>query len=350
VQALVEGGHEVAVVCYFEFARDMVLRYEDAGADVLCLSESGSRPVGTLNSVNFLYFGFKKVIRELKPDVAHVQYMAPGAIPIILLKLLGVKRIVATSHTCSDIYPSLKLLHFLQKHVLNAFTCITELAEKSFFGSGRLYIPSMPLKKRGNHFTIYNALPKSFKIIDAPKEYSGQITVGVVSRLESIKGMDLVVPAFVKVHSASPNTRLIIVGDGSLRQLMEKQAEDAGLNDAVEFVGRQPQNALPDYYRKIDILLMPSRSEGFGLTAIEGMAAGCVVVAARTGGLPEVIKDGEVGLLHIPESVEDMAGKIEILLSDRTAMARLSASAAQYVKRFSFDTYSESFNNLYAQL
>ena len=60
----------------------------------------------------------------------------------------------------------------------------------------------------------------------------------------------------------------------------------------LKFVGRQEQAALQSYYDKIDVLLMPSSSEGFGLTAIEGMARGCVLVASNTGGLPEVVREG----------------------------------------------------------
>ena len=121
------------------------------------------------------------------------------------------------------------------------------------------------------------------------------VTIGVVSRLEPIKGMDLVVPAFSKIHAMNPNTHLLVVGDGSLRPLMEQQKNNAELNEVVKFAGVQPQEALQTYYDSIDVLLMPSRSEGFGLTAIEGMARGCVVVAANTGGLPEVVSDGKVG-------------------------------------------------------
>lgn len=79
------------------------------------------------------------------------------------------------------------------------------------------------------------------------------MTIGVVSRLESIKGMDLVVPAFAKVKAAHPEVRLLVVGDGSLRRQMEQQVQAAGIIDSVEFVGSQPQKVLAQYYDRIDI-------------------------------------------------------------------------------------------------
>lgn len=321
VEALVAANHQVAVACYFEHAPAMVERYRTVGAEVFLLSANGSRSVGVRQSLSHLYHGLKRVVTEFKPEVAHVQYMAPGAIPILILRWLGVRRIVATAHTAADIYSpcGLKIIRFLNNHLLSAFQCITERAETSFFGSSSLFNESTSLRKHGNHFTIYNNLPSYISIRETPRERraDGVITVGVVSRLELIKGMDMVVPTFAEVHKDFPATRLLVVGDGSHREAMERQAAEAGVADATEFAGRQLQDALEGFYDRIDILLMPSRSEGFGLTAIEGMARGCVPVVADTGGLPEVVRDGVDGLLHRPGDVADLAAKIRQLISKR---------------------------------
>lgn len=349
-EALIAAGHEVTTVCYFEHSQNMVERYVRAGSRVRLLSAEGDRPVGVKDTVAFLYRGLRSVLREVKPDAVHVQYMAPGAIPIVILRLLGAKRIVATAHTSADIYPSLRLLHFVSRYVLTAFQCITERAERSFFGSSQIYEAGLKLARRGNHFTIYNNLPPYVSIADTERVFKENVTIGVVSRLEPIKGMDLVVPAFDRIRAAHPAARLLVVGDGSQRELMEWQASDAGLDDAVEFAGRQSQESLQGYYDRIDVLLMPSRSEGFGLTAIEGMARGCVVVAADTGGLPEVMRDGESGLLHEYESVEDIADKVNGLLSDRERMSRMSRNAMMRVSDFSTQKYRSLIKDLYSQL
>lgn len=348
VRALVTGGHQIVSVCYFEYSPEMVTRFQQAGSEVVCLSKDGTR-IGGWKGIILLYKGLRKVLKQYRPEVVHVQYMAPGAIPILLLRLLGMRQIIATAHTAADIYPNLRLIHFVQQHYVKAFTCITELAERSFFGTSQLYGEQTLLKKR-NHFTIYNALPAGISISRQAKSQDRPLTIGVVSRLESIKGMDLVVPAFAQVKACHPEMQLLIVGDGSLRKQMEEQAHKAGLEDAVEFAGRQPQEKLSSYYDRIDILLMPSRSEGFGLTAIEGMARGCVVVAAHTGGLPEVIRDGEVGLLHKPEQVEDLAAQINRLIEQPALWKQFSNKATTYVQRFSFERFSQLFNNLYQKI
>ena len=350
VKSLVTAGHQTTTICYFEHNAEMVERYKQAGSKVVCLSLDGNRPSNMWHTIRFLYYGLKNIILEVRPNVAHVQYMAPGAIPIILLKILGVREIIATAHTPADIYPSLRLLKFIQKYILTAFTCITERAEQSFFGTSQLYSTDTQLAPKGNHFTIYNNLPDYIQIASQPKVFKNPITIGVVSRLEEIKGMDLVVPAFKLVHEQHEDTRLLVVGDGSLRSMMEQQANDAGLSAEVEFVGRQPQERLQNYYDQIDILLIPSRSEGFGLTAIEGMARDCVVVASNVGGLPEVVKDGLSGLLHEPEQIEDIAEKVLKVLNGNFDRTTISQYSLHYVKSFSASRYQQLIANLYMKI
>ena len=421
--ALVQGSHEVTVACYFEHTPYMVERYRKAGAQVLLFSPEGARTHG-YRAIPYLYKHLRRTIKAVRPDVAHVQYMAPGAMVILLLWLLGVKNIIATAHTSADIYKDLRLIHFLQRHILRAFTCITERAEQGFFGSSQLYTTEMVLGKR-NHFTIYNCLQphptplqgerglghpgsnsKHYTLhatqedltqnsqkthccarVGHPDEDSQRLNVdenlfqdvsdtttqkknsamsaapspsgegwgeapilGVVSRLEPIKGMDLVVPAFAEVLKKFPEVRLLVVGDGSLRATMEQQAEELGCADRITWVGRQPQEELSHWYRQMDIVLMPSRSEGFGLTAIEAMANGCVMVASNVGGLPEVVRDGVCGLLHCTEDVKDMAAKVCMLLDDAVLYDKLRTQSMIEVEKYSFERYATLVNDLYDKL
>lgn len=345
VKALLSANHRVTVVSYFEYAESMLNRYRETGAEVILLSPTGERPSGIKSQFKLLYKGLKKIVNDFHPDIAHVQYMTPGALPIMILRRLGLKKIVATSHTPADIYSKngLRLVRFLSYYVLSGFQCITKRAENSFFNA-------KTDNNNRKHFTIYNCLPDYIEITTS-KDWTkkdGIITIGVVSRLEGIKGMDLVMPAYKKIHAVYPNTRLLIVGDGSQRDLMEKQAESC--KESVAFAGRQPQDKLQNFYDRIDILLMPSRSEGFGLTAIEGMARGCVPVVADTGGLPEVVRDGCDGLLHKPEDVEDLALKVCLLLEDRERMEKMSRNAIVRATDFSKERYNAQIEAWYKSL
>lgn len=354
-KALIDAGYNVMVMCLYRCIPSTVESFQRLGVNVVLLSPQYNhygikiayhRP---LRLVKFLFCGLRRCLSSFDPDVIHVQYMTPGTAVILLSRYVFFrKNIIATAHTAADVYKSLTYIRLLSKYALRAFTCITERAERSFFGNSQLYSPELKLKKRGNHFTIYNNLPSYIAISDKPRQFNTPVTIGVVSRLERIKGMDLVVPAFAKVHARFPDSRLLVAGDGGLRSVMEEQVRENSLDEVVEFVGRQPQSALQSVYDRIDILLMPSRSEGFGLTAIEGMARGCAVVAADVGGLPEVV--GGVGLLHKPEDIDDLAKKIECLLTDESRLGECSEAARKHVTRFSSDTYSRLIADLYAKL
>ncbi|MDE7403367.1 MAG: glycosyltransferase family 4 protein [Muribaculaceae bacterium] len=350
VEALIAAGHKVCVGCYFEHAPSMVERYRRAGASVRLFSPDGTRPQGIRRVTMHLLRNLRATVREFRPDVAHVQYMAPGAIPILLLKLSGVKKIVATAHTAADIYSprGLQIIQWLSRRTLTGFQCITLAAEKSFFGSAAYFTPDTTIEP-GAHFTINNTLPSTMTITDRKREIGSALVIGVVSRLEPIKGMDLVIPAFAEAAKVNPELNLIVAGDGSQRNLMEDQSRQLGISDRVRFIGRQLQENLPGVYDEIDILLMPSRSEGFGLTAIEGMARGCVLLASSIGGLPEVVIP-EVGFTYLPdqESLGDALKRVAT--TPKESLQKLSDAARERARLFTPDRYREKIANLYKKI
>lgn len=356
VKALTAGGYRVNVVCLYRNIPSMVDAYRDAGANVeiaspeYCSYDVAIKYPSVIKSLIFLFNILRHSLKKYSPDVVHVQYMTPGATVILMLKyLFGVNRIIATSHTAADIYSpkALKLLKFITKHCLRGFQCITEASEKGYFGTSELFNDKTHVGA-GSHFTIHNSLPDYIAIRDIPKQFdsTGRFTVGVVSRLERIKGMDFVVPAFARVAKQYPDAELLIVGEGTLHGLMAQQSIDFGISDKIKFVGRKTQSELQQWYDKIDILLMPSRSEGFGLTAIEGMARGCVPVVAHVGGLPEVVSES-CGLLHTSGDIHDMSSKVIDALKNIETFSKASIEHARF---FSAANFNKSINKLYSRL
>lgn len=346
VRALVSEGYRVVTVCYYEYEERMVARYRAAGSEVELLSPEGKRYHGW-RQLWHLYRGLRCCVRKYRPTVAHVQYMAPGAIPCILLKWLGVPRIFAAAHTDARIYRSLRLVHFIQRYVVDVFTCITQQAEKDFFGASQLYHEEMTLP-RHSHVTIYNALPEHIELRETPRtSLPSAPTIGVVSRLELIKGMDLVIPAFAQLLTQCPQARLLIVGDGSLRGKMEAQARDLGVEAHIEWCGRREQNVLQSFYERIDIFWMPSRSEGFGLSALEAMARGCPVVASDVGGLPELLEEGKAGILISPDAPEDLAKASYQLMNNQQQWQLLSRAALARATCFMSGKYRGLILDLY---
>ena len=346
VHALVKGGYCVVVACYFEHSEGMVARDREAGAEVDCFEPEGKR-IGGWRGIRFLARHLRRCVNSYRPQIAHVQYMAPGAQPILILKALGVKRIFATTHTDAQIYPSLRLVRFLQRRIVDVFTCITEIAERQFFGSSCLYTGEEKLPPHA-HITIHNALPPHIELREAARPTPrGTLTIGVVSRLEHIKGMDLVLPAFAELYHRNPSLRLLVVGDGSLRPSMEQQARELGVCEAVTWAGRCDQSCLQAAYDRIDLFWMPSRSEGFGLSALEAMARGCAVIASNVGGLPELLQDGQAGRLVEPDSTSALAEVSAEILRDREALVCAQEAAWHRAADFTEARYQELILSLY---
>jgi glycosyltransferase involved in cell wall biosynthesis len=105
-----------------------------------------------------------------------------------------------------------------------------------------------------------------------------------------------------------------MVGDGSERRNAEHRARCLGIYEHCSFVGKQPR--IVDYLSVSDVLLLPSEQESFGLAALEAMACEVPVIASRVGGIPEVITDGETGLLSEVGDVDKMAEDAARLLND----------------------------------
>lgn len=346
-EALVAGGYRCITVCYFEYNYPTVQQFKDAGCEVVCLSAYGKRPESRRDTYKFLKTGLKRVVQKYNPDIAHIQYMAPGAMPIIVLRRLGVKTILATTHTNADIYSSLKLIHFLQRHILRAFTCVTETAERGFFGSSNLFDKEYKLDKH-NHFTVPDCLAPNTEF-GRSQQQGKPFVIGFVAQLKAIKGADYVMPAFAKVLELHTDCRLMIVGDGDMRELMERQMHELNIpKESVIWHGYVEHRKLQNLYGSMSVVWVPSRSEGFGLSAIEAMAHGCAIVASNTGGLTEIVHDGADGMLIKTGDINELASKTVSLINDTQLYKSISDKAVENARHYSFETYKERILALYS--
>jgi len=173
--------------------------------------------------------------------------------------------------------------------------------------------------------------------------------VGAVGRLAEIKRHDLLIRAFARVLRRLPDARLLLVGDGPERCPLEQLAAKLLPADCVRFAGRQ---ASPERFLKsMDVMALTSRSEGMPLAVLEAWAAGTPVVATRVGGIPELIADGETGLLVDFGNVDRLAASIERLLLDRMLAARIAAAAAKQAdERYSLEQMTANYQRHYDDL
>lgn len=158
--------------------------------------------------------------------------------------------------------------------------------------------------------------------------------VGVLSRCSPEKGLDLLLAAFQRlVGEGGPMNRwrLAIVGDGPQLSHLRRCARREGLQGRVHFTGYVPEGSR--FLRAFDLCVIPSRSEGLGLTALEALGAGVPVIAAAVGGLVEVLDYGRCGLLVQPRSVPALAAAMARLAADEGERRRLGAQGPRWVSR-----------------
>lgn len=154
----------------------------------------------------------------------------------------------------------------------------------------------------------------------AEKASTTTLTIGVVKTLEPNYGISYLIQAFSNIKEIYPEKamELLIVGDGSLRESLEKQTQNLGIASHVRFTGKVPHSQIPEFFNQMDIVVVPSLidSESFGVAAVEASACAKPVIASNTGGLKEVIQNGVNGLLSKPENASDIANKIELLIEN----------------------------------
>jgi glycosyltransferase involved in cell wall biosynthesis len=171
--------------------------------------------------------------------------------------------------------------------------------------------------------------------------------VGVVARLEPEKGHPTLLDAWPAVIEAVPNANLLVVGEGSQRELLEAQAASLGLlGTSVTFTGRRDD--VPAVTAALDVAVLPSYREAQGLSILEAMALSRPVIASAVGGIPEMIDDGRTGLLVPPRDPAALAAAITRLLNDQALAARIGRAGHDLVhERFCVEQMVRAVETIY---
>jgi glycosyltransferase involved in cell wall biosynthesis len=169
--------------------------------------------------------------------------------------------------------------------------------------------------------------------------------VGTVARLAPQKGVEYFIRAAAKLQLEYPHVGFVIVGDGPLRGQLEALSGELGLDGRLYFTGYR--HDVPAILALMQIFVQPSLSEGQGITVLEAMSAGCPVVASATGGLKELIRHGENGLLTKPGDAGQLAEAIRLLLEDDKFAQSLAKQAAEIVEGYDIRNMLENTRNTY---
>ncbi|MCK5512598.1 MAG: glycosyltransferase family 4 protein, partial [Thermodesulfovibrionia bacterium] len=191
--------------------------------------------------------------------------------------------------------------------------------------------------------------------IDAGKKRNelrvGQDTmlVGMIGRLEPVKGPEYFIEAIYFITEKFPEVRFLIAGDGALRNELEFRCKKLNIFDKLIFTGWRED--VPEILSVLDIVVVPSLNEAVGRILIEAGACGKPVVATRVGGIPEVVQDNQTGILVPPRDAYELARAVISLLEDKNKRQKMGETAKNWVDdKFSASRMVKGFSDLYDEM
>jgi len=280
------------------------------------------------------------LLRKTKPDIVHTHGYFSSVIGRLSAKIAGVPVIINHLHTVFNLS---SLRNVIVDKTLNLFTdriiCVSKKVEESFMAAGYGF------KKKS--IVIYNG-------IDGRKfmpRISGHQTKSLISvaSLYPHKGQTYLLKALKIVSEECPEVSLEIVGDGPLRKELEDECSSLGISSKVKFLGER--NDVAFLLSRAGIFILTSLREGFSLSLIEALACGLPVIATNIGGVPEIVKDQENGLLVSSQDSRALAIAIKSLLKDEPRMREMGLKGREiFEKFFTLEIMLKRFDELYKEL
>jgi glycosyltransferase involved in cell wall biosynthesis len=202
---------------------------------------------------------------------------------------------------------------------------------------------------------VYNGIPLGEFIQSSPEGIATQKrafgigenapVIGTVARLREEKGVEYLLRSMPSILSVFPDTVCIVVGDGPLRESLEELSRGLGIDRNVLFTGFWQD--LPDIVSIFDLQVIPSLTEGFPLAVIEAMAMRKPIIGTDVGGMKEVVRESETGLLVPPRDPDSLAKKIVFLLEHPEVAATLGRNAGEESRKYDIRTHVGEIEKCY---
>lgn len=313
---------------------------------------------GRFAFARFLFAYFRAglaALRAHKPDVIHAHWWLPGGFVGALISVFTGTPLVMTTHG-TDVE---QLRHAGWAKPLARFTfgrarIITcgsnylreRLIEMNVARAEKIQVSPMPVsplfdgRRRtddGMHSSLLPPL-SSLRIL-------------TVARLTKQKSIDTLIEGLSIVRGKGIEARLRIAGDGDQREALEQKTRELKLEPYVEFLGMYPQSELPRLYSECDVFVLPSVREGMGLVLAEALLCGATVIATNSGGVTDIVHDGETGLLFPERDAIKLAAALEKYVGEPAYAAQLAANGRAWVEgHYTTERAAGEFLSIYEQV
>lgn len=322
-----QHGHTVSIVC-LERPGTLARQAQALGVPVCCAYKRPGVRLRVRGEV-------ADQLAQLRPDVVHTHqvtalfYAGPAA------RRVGVPLVVHTEH--GKHYAArwrTRLLGRLAGRHARRFFCVSQDIADEVNGFRVVDAAKVCVVPNGIDIERFARRGAGGSLRQSLGIPASAPVVGTVGRATEIKRQDALLRAFARLRERFPDAHLLLVGDGPLLPQLKQLADELGVGKAAHFPGNQLQ---PEkYLHLMDVFALTSRSEGMPVSVLEAWASGVPVVAAAVGGLPEMIRHGETGLLYPPGDENGLVASLTDILGRPDAARRLAAAGRRHVE----DTFS----------
>lgn len=359
-------GHDARV-----FASDALDGAGGSSADYVCFGTTGG--LRTLNRVANAraWLALRSALAEFRPDVVHVRMFMTQLSPLVLPLLDGVPSLyhAAWYETICPIglrlLPDDSICEFEPGRACREQGCLSRRAwvalmtQRALWNRWRdvfaLFVANSGAMERrlrqhgiGPTRVIWNGVPRR-----RPRPpLTGPPVVAYAGRFSREKGVSVLIEAFARASRAVPDASLLLAGDGPERTALSARADELGIGPRVRWTGHLGREEMERALEPAWVVATPSvLEEPFGLAAAEGMMRGTAIVASNHGGLAEIVRDGETGVLVPPRDVDALGGAIAGLLSDRGRCEALGAEGHAWAwEMLSQERCAERFLEAYEEI
>jgi len=336
-------------VCYIRDARDTVFAID---------KKAGDLPIDYVEVVERHSFDrsiwpvLRRLVQNRRIDIVHAHDCKTDVLAWLLHRAEGVIPL-STAHGWAGHSRRERLLyHRMDKQILRLFPKVITVSEdirQELVRSGA---------KPGSVQTVLNGIDHTRFHRDRSRETQirqrlgiadDEVVIGAVGRLETEKRFDLLIDVFASLQVARPGLRLVIVGEGSLRNTLEAQVERLGLGGVCRLLGQRSD--IVDLHHAFNMFVQSSANEGAPNAVLEAMALETPVVATAVGGTAQLVRDGIDGLLVPAGKIDALADAINRVLTDGQATAARVVSARDRVEtELSFDARMATLEAVYTEL
>lgn len=345
-------GHNVTICSFFRTGGNQEAEWEkrvvDAGLRLITL-----QPWRGKNNFGGFFSSIIKLVRrcrESPPVIVHSHFQLGTFAAIALKKYLNVEVCIRTAHLASEWEEGLlgnvksSLAGYFYPRFLDIQIGVSQEIVDALSKTYNHRMKMLPAR------LIYNGINIEMENHTNPRplKNEGSYMIGSVGRLTEQKGFSDLISATAIARKQIPNLKLILIGDGELRESLEAEAKKLQIEDCVIFTGKV--NNVNDYLKHIDLFISSSLWEGLPTVIMEAMLAGVPVVATSIPGSIDMVKPGVNGWLASPGKPEHLAKVIVEALVHSEHRESYSRAAVETVKEFSLEKIAEKYQALYREI